>query len=357
MDLVERGLYLATLGEHLAVAAAGHGRLVLVGGEAGIGKTALIRQFVDEQRHEARVLWGACDGLFTPQPLRPLLDIADELDLDTDAPQHEIFSATLDALRPGPTIAVFEDVHWADGATVDLLRFLGRRLDQTATLLIATYRDDELGTQHPLRAVLGDVEAARRISLAPLSQDGVRTLVGDSPVDPEELHRRTGGNPFFVTEALAASGAGVPGHGSSLPESRHHGLRHHEAADPGVREAKAYLAARRLRVGLHGAAGHPAATRRGVRLLRGRMPLRRRNLRAGCGRGRLPADEPGERRQVRLLAPDLRHPPPLGLVPEPGWDLPRHQPARESFQRRLISILLKVSPGPRAWAPCFHVTR
>jgi DNA-binding CsgD family transcriptional regulator/tetratricopeptide (TPR) repeat protein len=210
MELVERGAYLAGLAEHLAAAAGGHGRLILVGGEAGIGKTTLVRTFADEHAQGARVLWGACDGLFTPQPLRPLLDMAAELDLDTEAPQRELFSAALEALRPGPTIAIFEDVHWADGATVDLLRFLGRRLDQTATLLVATYRDDELGAQHPLRIVLGDVEAARRISLAPLTEDGVRILAGDSRVDPEELHRRTGGNPFFVTEALAAGGTGVP---------------------------------------------------------------------------------------------------------------------------------------------------
>ena len=210
MELVERGLYLATLAEHLAAAAGGHGRLILVGGEAGIGKTALVRQFADEHGQEARVLRGACDGLFTPQPLRPLLDIAAELGLDADAPQRDLFSATLEALRPGPTIAIFEDVHWADGATVDLLRFLGRRLDQTATLLIATYRDDELGPQHPLRVVLGDVEAARRITVMPLTEDGVRALAGESPVDPAQLHHRTGGNPFFVTEVLAAGGTGVP---------------------------------------------------------------------------------------------------------------------------------------------------
>ena len=210
MELVERGSYLAALGEHLAVAAAGHGLLVLVGGEAGIGKTSLVRRFVDEHETGARVLWGACDGLFTPQPLRPLLDIAEQLDVDPGAQQRELFSATLEALRPGPTIVVFEDVHWADSATVDLLRFLGRRLDQTATLLLATYRDDELGPQHPLRVVLGDVEAARRITLAPLSEDGVRALAEDSSVDAAALHRLTGGNPFFVTEVLAAGEDGVP---------------------------------------------------------------------------------------------------------------------------------------------------
>jgi predicted ATPase len=70
MDLVERGSYLAALGGHLAVAAAGHGRLVLIGGEAGIGKSTLVKRFADEHEAGARVLWGACDGLFTPHGAR-----------------------------------------------------------------------------------------------------------------------------------------------------------------------------------------------------------------------------------------------------------------------------------------------
>jgi DNA-binding CsgD family transcriptional regulator/tetratricopeptide (TPR) repeat protein len=216
MHLVERGTQLAALGEHLAAAAAGHGRLVAVGGEAGIGKTSLVRRFADEHSGDGRVLVGASDWFFTPQPLRPVFDIAEQVGgplqsaLADGAPQHEIFSAALDALRPGPTIAILEDVHWADGATLDLLRFLGRRLDTTATLLVATYRDDELGRDHPLRAVLGDVDGARRITLPPLSVDGVRALAAESGLDPIELHRQTAGNPFFVTEALAAGGSGVP---------------------------------------------------------------------------------------------------------------------------------------------------
>jgi DNA-binding CsgD family transcriptional regulator len=216
MELVERGSYLVTLGEHLAAAAAEHGRLVLIGGEAGIGKTALVRRFAEDHAEGARIVWGACDGLFTPQPLRPLLDLAEQLggelaeSVAASAPQRELFSAALEALRPGPTVAILEDVHWADEATLDLLRFLGRRLDRTATLLLATYRDDEVGAHHPLRVVLGDVEAARRITLPPLSEEGVRALAGDSDLDPAALHRQTGGNPFFVTEVLAAGGAGVP---------------------------------------------------------------------------------------------------------------------------------------------------
>jgi DNA-binding CsgD family transcriptional regulator len=208
MELIERGAYLAALGEHLGSAVAGHGRLVLVGGEAGVGKTSLVRAFADEQDGKARVVWAACDGLFTPEPLAPLHELAPGL--DRTGGRREVFAAALDALDSQATIAVVEDVHWGDEATLDLLRYLGRRLDGTTTLLLATYRDDEIGLQHPLRLVLGDVESARRIALPPLTEDGVRALAEGSHFDPTELYRQTGGNPFFVTEVLAADGTGVP---------------------------------------------------------------------------------------------------------------------------------------------------
>jgi DNA-binding CsgD family transcriptional regulator len=208
MELIERGAYLAALGEHLGSAVAGHGRLVLVGGEAGVGKTSLVRAFTEEQGDKARVVWAACDGLFTPEPLSPIEELAPEL--DRTGGRREVFAAALAQLGSRTTIAVVEDVHWADEATLDLLRFLGRRLDGSTVLLIATYRDDEIGPQHPLRLVLGDVESARRIALPPLTADGVHTLAEGSGVDPQELYRQTGGNPFFVTEVLAAGGTGVP---------------------------------------------------------------------------------------------------------------------------------------------------
>jgi DNA-binding CsgD family transcriptional regulator/tetratricopeptide (TPR) repeat protein len=210
MDLVEREIQLAALGEHLDAAVGGRGRLVLVGGEAGVGKTSLVRAFATQRGADVRCAWGACDGLFTPQPLAPLLELAEQIGVGIDGQRRDVFAATLDALRRTPTVAVLEDVHWADDATLDLIRFLGRRLEQTTTLLIATYRDDELGPRHPLRVVLGDVPSGRRVALPPLSEDGVRALADGSDVDPVELYRLTGGNPFFVTEVLAAGGSGVP---------------------------------------------------------------------------------------------------------------------------------------------------
>src|SRR5262249_8386537 len=116
-------------------------------------------------------------------------------------------------LQERPTIVVFEDVHWADEATLDLLRFLSRRIARTAALLVLTYRDDELGPRHPLRTVLGDLAAlpvTRRIPLLPLTEAAVRTLVGARAIDAAALHRQTGGNPFFVTEVLASAGGGLP---------------------------------------------------------------------------------------------------------------------------------------------------
>ena len=175
-----------------------------MGGEAGVGKTSLLRQFT-ARVDDVRVLWAGCDGLFTPQPLAPLHDLG----MSPEGEPREVFAATLDELARRPALVVLEDVHWADEATLDLLLYLGRRLERTKTLIVATYRDDELGVDHRLRVVLAEVDETRRISLRPLSIEGVRTLAAGSQFDPVELHQLTGGNPFYVTEAMAAGGAGV----------------------------------------------------------------------------------------------------------------------------------------------------
>jgi DNA-binding CsgD family transcriptional regulator/tetratricopeptide (TPR) repeat protein len=204
--LVERSAQLADLGDHLAAAVAGSGRLVVVGGEAGVGKTSLVRRFAGERSGDVRVLLAACDGLFTPQPLAPLHDLG----LDPEGSRPGVFARTLAALSSEPTLVVVEDVHWADEATLDLLLYLARRLERAPTLMLATYRDDEIGSGHPLRILLGEVDAGRRIPVEPLSVEGVRTLAAGSDLDPVQLHRLTHGNPFFVTEVLASGDAGIP---------------------------------------------------------------------------------------------------------------------------------------------------
>jgi DNA-binding CsgD family transcriptional regulator/tetratricopeptide (TPR) repeat protein len=219
-ELLERDRELETLADSLAaVRDSSRGRLTLVGGEAGVGKTALVRKLCDERRGTARMLWGACDALFTPRPLGPLIDLArmtggdlEEL-VKSDVRPHEVAAALMDDLRAhAVTIVVIEDVHWADEATLDVLRILGRRVDTVPALVVATYRDDQLDHASRLRIVLGELtgEPVGRLSLAPLSPSAVARLAEPHGVDADELYRATAGNPFFVTEALAAGEEEIP---------------------------------------------------------------------------------------------------------------------------------------------------
>jgi predicted ATPase len=152
------GAFLSSL-EGSLDAAGGHGCMALVGGEAGIGKTSLVRAFCERHGADARVLWGACDALRTPRPLGPLLDVAREAGgelaglVAAEPARHRLFSAFLDLLGPAgrtpPVIAVVEDAHWADEATLDLLVFVGRRVAGVPAMVVVTYRDDEVGPAHP----------------------------------------------------------------------------------------------------------------------------------------------------------------------------------------------------------------
>jgi len=220
MELLEREQFLFELEAILNDVASGKGRFVFVSGEAGIGKTSLVEQFIEAHKEQARVLWGACDALFTPRPLGPLYDISHQTQsnllalLEEEAPRTSIFSAVLDELgnSRGPSITVIEDVHWADEATLDLLKFLGRRINRINSMLVVTYRDDEIGADHPLRVILGDLShrSVVRLRLPPLSEAAVERLAADAGRRIEELYAVTGGNPFFVTEALASKESGVP---------------------------------------------------------------------------------------------------------------------------------------------------
>jgi DNA-binding CsgD family transcriptional regulator/tetratricopeptide (TPR) repeat protein len=220
-ELLERSGQLSLLAESLAAVIGGsRGRLILVRGEAGVGKTVLLRHFCEHEGRSARVLWGSCDALLTPRPLGPLLDIAQitggelaELVASGAKPHEVVLGLTRELKRRAPTIVVLDDVHWADEATLDVLRLLGRRLVTVPALVVAGYRDDELDRAHPLRIMLGELataEAIGRIKLAPLSPEAVAMLAEPHGVDALELHRKTAGNPFFVTEALAAGEEEIP---------------------------------------------------------------------------------------------------------------------------------------------------
>jgi DNA-binding CsgD family transcriptional regulator/tetratricopeptide (TPR) repeat protein len=220
IELLERSRDLSALAQSLdSVAGSSRGRLVLVGGEAGVGKTLLFRRFSDDNRKSARILWGACDALFTPRPLGPFLEIAETtggelLELvESTARPHELVGALMRQMQGRATVLVLEDVHWADEATLDALKLLGRRVEGAPMLVLASYRDDELDRDHPLRLVLGELAtgpAVERLKIEPLSAGAVALLAEPHGIDPDELYRTTGGNPFFVTEVLAASGEQIP---------------------------------------------------------------------------------------------------------------------------------------------------
>jgi len=220
-ELLERSQPLFALGDALAaVVKSADGRLLFVAGEAGGGKTALLRRFCDEQRAAARILWGACDALFTPRPLGPLLDVAErtggELEqvIEGAARPYDVAASLVRELRTAtPTILVLEDLHWADEATLDVLRLLARRLEAVPALVLASYRDDELDRAHPLRVVLGELatsEAVGRVKIDPLSPAAVAKLAEPAGIDADALYRQTLGNPFFVTEVVAAGNLEIP---------------------------------------------------------------------------------------------------------------------------------------------------
>ena len=215
-ELIEREQATAILSQSRDRSRCG-GCVVLVAGEAGVGKTALVEAVAEGASD--RVLRGACEPLFTARPLGPFLDIAHSLPeplastITGAAGVHTALPALLDELTARPSMVIIEDVHWADKASLDLIALLGRRMGQTASLLVVTFRDDELAVDHPLRHVLGVLvgeSAVERIRLQPLSLDGVARLLGHNGQEAQQMYQRTGGNPFFITEVMAEPGAFLP---------------------------------------------------------------------------------------------------------------------------------------------------
>lgn len=213
-ELLEREASLATLGRLVAdVAETSRGRLAVVCGEAGVGKTALLHFFCASDGCSAQVLWGACAPLAYPRPLGPFWDIAaglgGELEqrLASGPRPYEVVEGLIDELGGGvPTVLVVEDAHWADEATLDVLRLWSYRAAGVGVLLVISYRDDELDAWHPLRMLIGELgtrQPIARIRLTPLSSTAVAMLAAPFGVDGAELYAKTGGNPFFVTELLA----------------------------------------------------------------------------------------------------------------------------------------------------------
>ena len=214
--------------------------MVIVGGDAGIGKTALARALADGGGTPERVLWGACDPLSTPRPLGPFVDLAvacgGALQAVVARPctPHEVFSALREELSGEPAVVIVEDAHWADQATLDVLRLLGRRIRSLPVLAVVTYREEANAGVDALRVALGDLSSTAgvsRLTLAPLSREAVGTLAAGSRIDADELYRRTSGNPFYVTEVIEAGDTAVPAtvRDAVLARVAHLGTGSHEA--------------------------------------------------------------------------------------------------------------------------------
>ncbi len=213
--LLEREDELEVLAGAVEEAIGGRGRLVLVAGEAGIGKTSLVRAARSLLEERVTFAIGACEPLSVPVPLAPLRELVEAAggsDLTVDGSEDRVALARslLDTLLArAPLVAVVEDAHWADPLTLDVLRIVARRVESLGMVVVVTYRDDEVRANHELELLLGDLAtrpAVTRVALDRLSAAAVGELAAGSGLDAVRLAGATAGNPFLVVEAIAAGG-------------------------------------------------------------------------------------------------------------------------------------------------------
>jgi ATP/maltotriose-dependent transcriptional regulator MalT len=214
MELLERQEQIDELVRLLREAGKSTGKVAFVRGEAGAGKSSLVEQFAQRSTDSASVYWGHCDALQTSRVLGPVKELAAGIipqlgsALDAELPRVQLFARLFEQLSaPHPVcVVVLEDLHWADEATLDFVRFVGRRIQRTRCLVIGTFRDDEIGPSHLLRSILGELtgQHVSRIAVPSLSLAAVEHLAAGSRRDAGHIHRVTEGNPFFVRELLAA---------------------------------------------------------------------------------------------------------------------------------------------------------
>lgn len=263
---------------------------VLIGGESGIGKTRLVREFTTAATDSgARVLWGSAHSpaegatAFAPieEALRPLLrefsgpmlewlvgngrrelamllpDLADDQPTDeppvTPRAQQRLFGRVREVLErlagEQPVVLVVEDLHWADRSTRQLLSYLCHNLGAAAVLVVATYRTEHLSSGDPLRALLVELDHSgivQRTELTPLTGEELRTLLGGvlgvspSAAVCDEIAARSDGNPFFAEELLDAMRRGDA---AGLPPTLRDLLLHRvELLDPVARDVLAVAA-------------------------------------------------------------------------------------------------------------------
>ena len=214
MGLFERAPQLDALAGAITrgAAADASGSVVTVAGDAGAGKTSLVTAALAGVPEGMRVLRAACDPLSTPRPLGPVRDVqaalGEPVEAETLLGAEARFAAQVSAT---PTVLVIDDAQWIDAASVEVLRFLVRRIETLPVVLVLAHRDVPLG--HALLALLGDIarmESATRVAAPPLSVDAVRELLGDRGADAAHVRALTGGNPFFVAEIARSPGDALP---------------------------------------------------------------------------------------------------------------------------------------------------
>ncbi|HEX5652294.1 MAG TPA: AAA family ATPase [Chitinophagaceae bacterium] len=220
MELIERSEFLKLLHTKLENVTEAEGHCILISGEAGIGKTSLVRVFGKERKKDSKIYLGSCDALFTPHPLAPLYDVAIQMrngiwQNNGSLPDRDrLFSNFFNELanQQEATVIVFDDIHWADEATLDFIKFLARRITHLRCLFILTYRDNEIHAHHPLRTLLGQLppDSFTRIRLTPLSRQAVDKMAKEKGYKGDDVYGITGGNPFYVNEILASYSKGVP---------------------------------------------------------------------------------------------------------------------------------------------------
>ncbi|MDT0595275.1 helix-turn-helix transcriptional regulator [Glaciecola petra] len=193
------------------------GKVLLLGAEAGMGKTTLLEHMREISKDAYTVYWSGCDPLFTPRPFAPIHDFARQFAPElfpvlnsndkTAKTASQIILAFFNRLEKfdKPTLLIIEDVHWADNATLDMLQYIVRRISVVPCLLCLSYRVDEVTIEHPFSTVINLVPSAhaRRVELTPLSLESVKSLAKGKHSDPEKLHEISSGNPFFISEILA----------------------------------------------------------------------------------------------------------------------------------------------------------
>jgi DNA-binding CsgD family transcriptional regulator len=219
MQLTERDNFLALMHSRFQKTS-GEGHCLFVTGEAGIGKSALIKVFLKQVEDKSVQFTGACDFLFTPRPLAPLYDLALQIFDDWDekifsiSSRAELFTRFVKEFShpQKPVVGVFEDVHWADEATLDFIKFLARRISSIKCLFILSWRDEEINQQHQLRNVTGEISSDNftRLELTPLSREAVYQLAAKKSYDAEEIYSISEGIPFYVNEILSCDSDGVP---------------------------------------------------------------------------------------------------------------------------------------------------